>query len=69
MHSIFGAGVILASAILLACGDPVGPKPQPESELARRPAPGPITVPDSIGIPPSIPPIYEEAPAGIEGPQ
>ena len=71
MHSIVGASLIMASAILVAaCADPAtSPAPRPGSELARRPAPVPIGVPDSIGISPTIPPIYEEVPAGNDGPQ
>jgi hypothetical protein len=71
MHSIVGVGLVLASAIVIAaCTDPAtSPAPRPESDLARRPAPAPVGVPDSIGITPTIPPIYEEVPAEIGGPQ
>jgi hypothetical protein len=72
MHSLVGAGLIMASAILIVgCTDPAtSPAPWPESELARRPSPvPPVGVPDSIGISPTLPPIYEEAPPGIDGPQ
>ena len=74
MHSIFVAG-ILAAALIAACADPVGPPPQvvdaPSvvAAFARQRPTAPVSVPDSIGIPPSIPPIFEEVPAEIDGAQ
>jgi hypothetical protein len=69
---IFGCGVIALVAVV-ACTQPSGPEQSPGDEpatvamLARQRSPVPATVPDSVGIPPSIPPIVEEAPAGFEG--
>ena len=76
MHRIASWPVVLLSAVTLsACADPIGPSegigrsPSVAVEHARRPGTGPISVPDSIGIPPSIPPIYEEAPLNLDGAQ
>jgi hypothetical protein len=73
MHSmIAGRVVLLAAALLAACADPVGPTQQLvddptvfEAFARKRPA-EPVSVPDSIGIPPSIPPIFEEVPADLD---
>lgn len=75
MHRIASWPVVLLWAVALsACADPIGPteiirrRPSVAVELARRPATGPISVPDSVGIPPSpMPPIYEEAPLTLDG--
>ena len=76
MHHIASWPVVLLSVVTLsACADPIGPTeiigrgPSVAVARARRPGTGPISVPDSIGIPPSIPPIYEEAPLDIDGAQ
>jgi len=60
--------VLLASVLLVACADPSGLP----GDVIRDPtvfaSGGPRTrppTPDSIGIPPSIPPIYEEVPEGF----
>ena len=60
--------VLLASVLLVACADPSGlpgdvvrdPTVFASGGPRNRPPP-----PDSIGIPPSIPPIYEEMPEGF----
>lgn len=76
MHRIASWPVVLLwSLTLSACADPIGPTevigrgPSMVVERAHRPGTGPISVPDSIGIPPSIPPIYEEAPLNFDGAQ
>lgn len=77
MHSsLMGAVVIVAALVLLAaCADPFGPGPtiaRDPTVIARlaRERPAVPTVPsDSAGIPPSIPPVYEEAPAGLDFPE
>ena len=77
MHRIASWPLVLVSAATLsACADPIGPTkvigrgPSVAAERGRRPGTGPISVPDSIGIPPSpIPPIYEEAPPNFDGAQ
>lgn len=76
MHRIADWPVLLWAVPLSACADPIGPTeiigrgPTVAVERARRPATGPISVPDSIGIPPSpVPPIYEEAPLNLDGAQ
>lgn len=74
MHSII-AGGILAAALIAACADPMGPPPQlvdaptVVTAFARQRPTAPVSVPDSIGIPPSIPPIFEEVPAELDGSQ
>jgi hypothetical protein len=74
MHSII-AGGILAAALITACADPVGPPQQVVDDttvvaaFARQRPTAPVSVPDSIGIPPSIPPIFEEVPAELDGSQ
>ena len=77
MHRIAGRlVVIMGSLVLSACGEPTapitvtGPRPALGVERGRWPGTGPISVPDSIGIPPSpVPPIYEEAPPNFDGGQ
>jgi hypothetical protein len=77
MHRIAGWLVVLMGTFAFsACGEPTGPttvfgpRPALGVERGRRPGTGPISVPDSIGIPPSpIPPIYEEAPPNFDGAQ
>ena len=71
MYSTITARCAMALALLVAaCGDPLGPSnpvdhPTTVEALRQRPA-VPVSVPDSVGIPPSIPPIYEEAPPGFD---
>ena len=76
MHRIASWPVVLLWAVTVsACTDPIGPTegigrtPSVAAERSRQPATGPISVPDSVGIPPSIPPIYEEAPLNFDGGQ
>ena len=74
MHSIIAVG-ILAAALVTACADPVGPSqhvvddPTVVAAFARQRPTAPVSAPDSIGIPPSIPPIFEEVPAELGGSQ
>lgn len=73
MHRIARWPVVVLWAVSLsACADPVGPTevtgPSVLEDM-RRPPSGPISVPDSIGIQPLIPPIYEEAPLNFDGVQ
>lgn len=64
--------VLLVSVLLVACADPSGlpgevvrdPTVFASGGPRNRPPP-----PDSIGIPPSIPPVYEEVPAGFNDSQ
>lgn len=71
MYSMITARRAMALALLAAaCGDPLGPsdpvdQPTTVEALRHRPS-APASVPDSVGIPPSIPPIYEEAPPGFD---
>ena len=67
-----GRTVLLASLLLVACADPSGLP----GDIVRDPtvfASGrPRNVappPDSIGIPPSTPPVYEEVPEGFSDSQ
>ena len=76
MHpSLTGAIIILSAALVAACADPVGPgstivrDPTVIAQLARERPTAPAAPPDSAGIPRSIPPVYEEAPAGLDIPQ
>lgn len=76
MHaSLTGAVVIMAALVLAACADPFGPGPtiarDPTviAQLARERPAVPTVPSDSAGIPPSIPPVYEEAPAGLDFPE
>ena len=73
MHSIIsGRLVILAAMLIAACADPMRPTPPPAYETAvvaaasRQRATAPV--PDSVGIPPSIPPIFEQLPSDVESP-
>jgi hypothetical protein len=76
MHHVMAWPIVVVAAVLLTgCVNPVGPNPHavgdPTSiaDLARgRPTPPP-SAPDSAGIPPSIPPIYEEFPTVLGVPQ
>lgn len=73
MHSIIAGGILVA-ALITACADPVGPPrqvvdPTVVAAFARQRPTAPVSVPDSIGIPPSIPPIFEEVPAELDGSQ
>ena len=71
MYSMITARRAMALTLFVAaCGDPFGPSnpvdhPTTVEALRQRPA-VPVSVPDSVGIPPSIPPIYEEAPPGVD---
>jgi hypothetical protein len=76
MHSMIARPVVIVSAILLAaCADPVGPGPESlggpavDAACARPRRGAPIPSPDSVGIPPSIPPIYEQLPGMFGTPQ
>ena len=70
MHSMITARCAMALAIFVAaCGHPLGPADpvdHPTTVEALRQRPSDPAVPDSVGIPPSIPPIYEEAPPGFD---
>lgn len=67
--------VFLAAILLAACADPFGPPvrvvgdPTTFARLGPRWPTVPIAPPDSVGIPPSIPPIYEEVPSEFGGAQ
>jgi hypothetical protein len=74
MHRIAGRLIVITSAIASsACHDPIGPgngtgqTPAVTVERSRRPTIGPV--PDSVWIPPVLPPIYEELPSNIDDPQ
>jgi hypothetical protein len=74
MYRIAGWVIVIISAMAgYACDDPVGPgnsmgqKPSVAVERSRRPAISPV--PDSVGIPPVLPPIYEELPSDFDGTQ
>jgi hypothetical protein len=76
MHSmIVGRVVILAAAVIAACADPVGPTQQVADDptvfaaFARKRPSLPGSGPDSVGIPPMPPPIFEEVPAALDGSQ
>ena len=75
MHSIISGRLgILAAMMIAACADPVRPTPPLAYDPAvvaaasRQRATAPVPVPDSVGIPPSFPPIFEELPAEVESP-
>lgn len=75
MHSLIAGRLLILTAMLIAaCADPVRPTPPPGYDptvvaaVSRQRAPAPVSVPDSVGIPPSIPPIFEELPGGVEFP-
>jgi hypothetical protein len=62
----------LAAILLVACADPSGPSqvvrdPTTFARLGPRWPTGPMAPPDSVGIPPSIPPIYDEIPLELSG--
>jgi hypothetical protein len=71
MYSMITARRAMALTLFVAaCGDPFEPSnpvdhPTTVEALRQRPA-VPVSVPDSVGVPPSIPPIYEEAPPGFD---
>ena len=74
MHRIAGWLIVIIAAMAgSACHDPVGPgngtrlEPSVAVERSRRRPIGPV--PDSISIPPVLPPIYEELPPGFDGTQ
>ena len=76
MHSMIAGPIVIVSAMLLAaCADPIGPgrntlgNPTVVATLARGRPGAPVPVPDSVGIPPSIPPIHEEVPEGFDAQQ
>lgn len=76
MHSIIGGRpVVLAATLIAACADSVGPIPRSADDptvvaaLVRERPTTPVSVPDSVGIPPSIPPIFEQLPPDFEAPQ
>jgi len=75
MRSIIVGGLVLLAPILTSCADPTSPTPQPAHDaavlaaFARHRPTVPFLVPDSVGIPPSIPPIFEEVPAELDGTQ
>lgn len=76
MHTfITGVVIMMAALALAACADPFGPGPtiakDPTviAQLARERPAVPTVPPDSAGIPPSIPPVYEEAPPGLDVPE
>ncbi|HJU68541.1 MAG TPA: hypothetical protein VJ650_09885 [Gemmatimonadaceae bacterium] len=75
MSSMITARAALALMLLgAACSEPSGPAGPPMTqqttvEVVRQRPTVPGSIPDSVGIPPSIPPIYEEAPPGFDGPQ
>jgi len=60
--------LFLTSVVLVACTDPSGPTGHVVRDPTVFASGGPRTrppTPDSIGIPPSIPPIHEEVPEGF----
>ena len=72
MHRIAGWLIVIISAMAVsACHDPAGPdngmghKPSVAVERSRRPPIGPV--PDSVWLPPVLPPIYEELPPDFGG--
>jgi hypothetical protein len=76
MHTfITGVVIMMAALALAACADPFGPGPTIATDptviaqLARARPAVPAVPPDSAGIPPSIPPVYEEAPPGLDVPE
>jgi len=74
MRSIIVGGLVLLAPMLTSCADPTSPTPQPAHDVvlaafARQRPTVPFLVPDSVGIPPSIPPIFEEVPAELDGTQ
>ncbi len=73
MRSIITRGLAFLAATLASCADPTSSiRPLTEDAavsgaFARQRPTSPTSVPDSIGIPPSIPPIFEEMPAELDG--
>jgi hypothetical protein len=71
---IMARGAMVLAFLIAACAVPSAPpnpgvdRPTTVEAFRQRPT-VPGSFPDSVGIPPSIPPIYEEAPAGFDGPQ
>jgi hypothetical protein len=69
---IIGHSVIVLTMAATACADPVAPTlpgVDDRSTIARVARGGPTapaSVPDSVGIPPSIPPIFEQAPPELD---
>lgn len=69
---IMAHGIIVLTILATACADPTAPTFPDDygrGTVARvaRPTPTPpVSIPDSVGIPPSIPPIFEEAPTGFD---
>ncbi|MGQ0714286.1 MAG: hypothetical protein ACT4PJ_11190 [Gemmatimonadaceae bacterium] len=54
---------LAATALLVACSDPVAPVVDgPRFARSRPVLRPPSTIPDSIGIPPMPPPFFEEVP-------
>lgn len=73
MHHVIAWPIVVVTAILLAgCVDPVGPIPRgvadPTSVAAidRRRPPATYPFPDSVSVPPLLPPIYEEIPTILD---
>ena len=71
MRWLIALGLILVLAPLAACTDPTSATRHQIDHgsgvmTVARPRPtAPVSIPDSVGIPPSIPPIIEEAPAEL----
>ena len=65
---IIGHSVIVLTMVATACADAVAPAlpgvhdRSTVPRIARGGPTAPASVPDSVGIPPSIPPIFEQAP-------
>lgn len=70
MHHVIAWAVVVATAIFaVGCVDPVGPTGHGSDALARH-QPPPESLPDSVRIPPfPFPPIFEELPPILAGPQ
>lgn len=69
MHSVIDwLVVVAAAAVLVSCAGPASPTiPEtgrriPDGSSHHSPPGPPMPSPDSLGIPPSIPPIYVEVP-------
>jgi hypothetical protein len=69
MHPMVAGPIIVLTVIAIAaCADPTGPgrtivgDPTVIAHLGRERPTVPGFPPDSVGIPPSIPPVYEEVP-------
>lgn len=65
--------VLTSTMASSACHDPVGPaaatRQQPSVAVERSRRPTFVPVPDSVWIPPVLPPIYEELPPDFAGTQ